>query len=645
MGKNRTDGLARRDLLKTSTALGILSSAPLTAAAQTSSPPSPARATPAHASAPIERDEHDPDTTAPSHVFDRPGSDYMVDVIKALGIEYVAANCGSSFRSLQESITVYGENRAPEYLTCLHEEASAAMAHGYSKVAGKPMAILAHNTVGLQHASMAIFNAYCDRAPMLIFAGNTLDATQRRGGAEWYHSDSDPAAFIRGFIKWDDNPVSLAHFAESTARAYRIAMTAPMGPAVISIDKKLQEAPSSRSGEPALPRFPQSIQPSADPAALDTVARMLVEAASPVLLADRLTRTQAGLNNLVALAELLQAPVVCPGGSPLTFPQLHALNQSDDGRRVIAAADVIVGLEMIDLWSSLNRLVDGPVPQTRRIARADAKVASIGMADVFIRGGAQTFQRYQEVDLAIAADAETALPYLLEAVRRRLPRARQSSFNARGQRFAEAKRRRIEQYWSDARYGWDGSPISTPRLAYEVWKAIEHKDWSLTHAPRAFTDFWDKRLPYHDLGRSGGSGVGYGAPASVGAALANKALGRFSVTIQPDGDLMFSPGVLWTAAHHKIPLLSVMHNNRAYHQEVMHLQRMACEHNRGIDACTIGTTLDNPFIDYAKLAQSMGVYAEGPITDPAELPAALRRAVAIVERGEPALLDVVTQPR
>jgi acetolactate synthase-1/2/3 large subunit len=147
------------------------------------------------------------------------------------------------------------------------------------------------------------------------------------------------------------------------------------------------------------------------------------------------------------------------------------------------------------------------------------------------------------------------------------------------------------------------------------------------------------------MGGAGGYGVGYGAPAAVGAALANKKHGRLTVNIQNDGDLMYAPGVLWTAAHHRIPLLNVMHNNRAYHQELMHVQRMANRHNRGVTRAHIGTTIDDPNIDFAILAKGMGVYSEGPITDPKDLGPAIRRAVEVVKRGEPALVDVVTQPR
>jgi acetolactate synthase-1/2/3 large subunit len=155
----------------------------------------------------------------------KPGSDFMLDVIRSLGIEYCAANPGSSFRGLHESILNYGGNKNPELLTCLHEESSAAMAHGYAKIEGKPMMIMVHGTVGLQHASMAIYNAYCDRVPIFIVAGNILDVNYRRGNAEWVHSVQDVAAMVRDYIKWDDNPVSLSHFAESAVRAYKLSMT------------------------------------------------------------------------------------------------------------------------------------------------------------------------------------------------------------------------------------------------------------------------------------------------------------------------------------------------------------------------------------------------------------------------------------
>ncbi len=189
-----------------------------------------------------------PETTgATVSVTPRCGSDFMVDVIKSLGIEYCAANPGSSFRGLQEALINYGGNSSPEWLTCCHEESSVALAHGYAKIEGKPMMVMAHGTVGLQHASMAIYNAYCDRVPVYIVLGNILDVNYRRGTAEWVHSVQDAASMVRDFVKWDDTPVTLSHFAESAVRAYKIAMTAPSEPVVIVADGELALPKASNS--------------------------------------------------------------------------------------------------------------------------------------------------------------------------------------------------------------------------------------------------------------------------------------------------------------------------------------------------------------------------------------------------------------
>jgi acetolactate synthase-1/2/3 large subunit len=200
-----------------------------------------------------------------------------------------------------------------------------------------------------------------------------------------------------------------------------------------------------------------------------------------------------------------------------------------------------------------------------------------------------------------------------------------------------------------ARYGWDSSPISLARLAAELWPLIKNEDWSLV-SPQGFIGNWPSRLwnfdkHYQYIGSQGAGGMGYGAPAAVGAALANRKYGRLSINIQTDGDLNYAPGILWTAVHHKIPLLTIMHNNRAYHQEFMFMQRMATWHNRGADRAHIGTTLTEPNIDYAQMAKAYGMYGEGPISDPKDLVAALKRGIERVKRGEPALIDVITQPR
>jgi len=579
---------------------------------------------------------------------DRTGSDFMVDVIKSLGFEYICSNPGSSFRGLQESVVNYGGNRAPEFLTCCHEESSVAMGQGYFKIEGKPVLVMAHGTVGLQHASMAIYNAYCDRVPVYIILGNTIDATTRRPGVEWAHSVQDAAAMVRDYTKWDDLPISLPHFSESAVRAYKIAMTPPMMPVVMVVDTDLQESPVSQSAKLRIPKLTLASPPQGDSGAVAEAARLLVAAENPVIVADRAARTAAGMKYLVELAELLQAPVVDQAGR-MNFPSRHPLNHSDRPGRLIAGADVILGLEVWDFWGTVNSFRDQLHRSSRLLTRPGTKLIHITAGDLYAKSNYQDFQRYAEVDLSIAADAEATLPALIEAVKRLTNADRKRAFQDRGAKLAAARQEARERVRAEAAYGWDASPISTARLAAELWEQIKNKDWSLVSEARS-ANGWAQRLwafekPYHHIGGSGGAGVGYIAPSSVGAALANRKYGRLSVSIQNDGDLMYAPGVLWTAAHHRIPILSVMHNNRSYHQEVMHIQRMANRHNRGIANSHIGTAIDNPNIDYAKLAQSMGLYGEGPITDPKDLGPAIRRGIAAVERGEPALIDVVTQPR
>jgi thiamine pyrophosphate-dependent acetolactate synthase large subunit-like protein len=514
------------------------------------------------------------------------------------------------------------------------------------------MAVMVHGTVGLQHAAMAIYNAYCDRVPVYVMAGNTIDAAERRPGVEWAHSVQDAASLVRDFTKWDDQPASLTHFAESAVRAYKIAMTPPMLPVLLVVDGKLQEDPMAGEAPPRVPRLTLAAPPQGEAGAVAEAARLLVAAENPLIIADRLARTPEGMARLVELAEVLGAPVVDQGGR-LNLPTRHPLNHTERARELVANADVILGLELTDFWGTVDGFRDQLHRTSRPLTRPGTKLVSITAGDLFVKANYQDFQRYPEVDLAIAADGEATLPALIEAVKRTATADRRRVFEERAAKLATQQRAALDRARADAANGWDASPISTARLSAElgaaVRSAVKGDEWGLV-SPVDFVSRWPLRLWSFDkhhqfLGGSGGAGVGYGAPAAVGAALAHKAQGRLAVSIQADGDLMYAPGVLWTAAHHRIPLLSVMHNNRAYHQELMHLQRMATRHNRGITRAGIGTTLENPNIDFAKIAQGMGVHAEGPIVDPKDLGPALKRAVEVVKRGDPALVDVVSQPR
>ena len=645
MRKSKNEALDRRKFLK-GAAAGAAAFAALPAAASAQ----PAESSRAGTAQPLPR-EPEAETPAELEVLtaNRTGSDFMVDVLKSLGFEYVAANPGSSFRGLHESLVNYGGNEKPEFITCCHEESSVGMAHGYAKIEGKPMAVLLHSDVGLQHSSMAVFNAFCDRVPVYLIAGNALDINSRRPGVEWDHSAQDVAAFLRDCLKWDDAPISLEHFAESAVRAYKIAMTPPTAPVLLVADGELQEGPIADDASYHIPKLARTMPPQGDSGSVAEAARLLVAAENPVILLERTARTPAGLAATVELAETLQAPVV-DLGARMNFPTRHPLNQTERSRGVIANADVILGLEALNFWGAIHSYSDQLHRSSKPIAKPDAKLISITSSDLYLKSNYQDFQRYTGVDLAMAADAEATLPSLTEAVKKLLTDDRKRMLADRGKKLAAKHEEALRRARDEAAFGWDASPITTARLCAEVWGCIRNEDWSLACEVSPWVNRWPLRLWnfdkfYQYIGSSGGFGVGYGAPAALGAALANRKYGRLTVTIQNDGDLMYAPGVLWTSAHHRIPLLSVMHNNRAYHQEVMHVQRMANRHSRGIERASIGTTITDPNIDFATVAKGMGVYSEGPITDPKDLGPAIQRALQVVKGGEPALIDAVTQPR
>ena len=435
----------------------------------------------------------------------------------------------------------------------------------------------------------------------------------------------------------------------ATIKTFGFKYTPPMAPVVLVLDATLQESPIEGKSKLSIPKLTIPAPPQGEASAVNELARLLVAAENPVLVADRLARTSAAMPLLIELAETVQAAVI-DQGSRMNFPSLHPLNQTQRAGAAIAESDLVLGLECADFWATVNALRDQLHRSTRKLTKPTAKLATITSGDLYIRSNYQDFRRLQEVDLALAADGEATLPLLIDAVKRLVTGDRKRVFQQRGAKLAEASRTTRERLRQEAAYAWDASPVSTARVTAELWAVMKNEDWSLVSNYYSEAGIWPRRLwdfnkPYQWPGHAGGGGIGYGAPSSVGAALANKKYGRFSVSLQTDGDLMYAPGVLWTAAHHRIPLLSVMLNNRSYHMELMHVQRMCNQRNRGIENGIMGSTLTDPNIDFAKIAQGMGLHAEGPITDPKDLGPALRRAAAAVKRGEPALVDVVTQPR
>ncbi len=577
----------------------------------------------------------------------RPGSDFMVDVIKTLDIDYVFTNPASSCRGVHESLVNYGGNKKPELLTCMHEESATAMCHGYYKASGKPAIALCHGTVGLQHAAMAIYNAWCDRAPVLVLVGNQANADNRQPNVPTTHSVQDPGLLVRDFTKWDDNPQSLQSFAESMVRAYKVAMTPPLEPVLIALDIDLQEDVIDTRRPLTIPKLSVVAPPQGDANAVRDAARLLAMADNPVIVADRVARTPNGIKYLVELAEALNAPVIDQFGR-MNMPNNHYLYQI--GGAAIAKSDCILGLELTDFWGTVNAMVDN-IEETRESRlKPGTKLISIGVGDLYIRANFQDFQRYQPVDIAIGADAETTLPSLVEAVKSAIPAERRALIAKRGDdaKKAHAAARDRDRV-NAAANAWDASPISSARLSAEIWAQIKNENWALVSRDSSLSN-WPHRLWTFDqhhqfIGGAGGAGIGYGLPAAVGAALAHKAAGRLAINLQNDGDAMFAPGAMWTAAHHSIPMLTIMFNNRGYHQEVMHVQRMCNRRQRGIDNAHIGTAISGPNVNYAQLASAMGQVGIGPIDNPKDLAAALKRGIDVAKGGQPALIDVVTQPR
>jgi acetolactate synthase-1/2/3 large subunit len=648
MGKKRSKGVDRRSFLS---GIGAAGAATIAAAAPTeAAEKAPAIALPTAAEARMVAQAETAQAQAAQVQFQggdawhvrNPGSDFMVDVIRQLGYEYVAAIPGSTFRGLQESVIAFPDTK-PEWLTVTHEEISGAMAHGYYKASGKPMALMVHNAVGVQHASMAVYDAWADRVPMLVMTGNYADAAQRNMGAEWYHSETDDAAALRGMLKFDDQPGSLEHFGESMLRGHGLAMTPPMGPFFIVADQALQEDgfaqfPKMRSYVPTAP-------PVADPNALAQIAKLLVAAKNPVIVVDRSVRSQGDVQNLVKLAELLQAPVVDRGGR-MNFPTNHYLWTQ---LPVVNNADVVLALDVGDLFGTVAEVPD--IPHRHKISRIKdgTQVISIDSELLASSGNYQDKQRFYQADLPVGGDSAATLPFLIEAVQRAMPDARRAQNAQRADTLRAAWHARRELDLRGAAIGWDSIPISVPRMVMEVYNQIKGHDWALVSGS-SFQENWQQRLwdftGFHQyIGSSGAAGVGYTCGASIGAALAHRSDGIIAVSIHGDGDFMMGPGFLWSAAHHKLPLLTVVHNNRAWHNETMFVQQVAGRRDRHPERGRIGTVITDPNIDYAKVAQGFGVYAEGPITTPGQLGPALARAVKMVRSGYPALVDVVSQPR
>jgi acetolactate synthase I/II/III large subunit len=576
------------------------------------------------------------------------GSDLVADVLRALGIEYAAFNPGASFRGLHDSLVNYGGDTSPRTVLCCHEEISVALAHGYAKATGRPMVAALHDVVGLQHACMAIFNAWCDRVPVLLLGGTgPMDSTRRRPWIEWIHTALVQGNHVRDIVKFDDQPSSAAAIPESLLRAYRLMGAEPCGPVYVCLDAAIQEDPLPRGV--AVPsdigRWIQQSPVQADPRGLETAAEWLASSRRPVILADRVGRSAEGARALKLLAERLHAPVV-DLGTRYNFPSDHPLEATERREELLQQADVIFAVDVVDLWGALQANAARHRP-AGYAPSADARIISLSVSELLVHSWTSDFQRMQPVDLNLIGDSRLALPALVDLVSPAGPGPAAEDRRARAENLAaEGARRRGE--WEERARGLRGAgELPLGALALALREALAGRDVVLSNSNMRG---WARRLwridqPYQYTGSSGGAGLGYGIGASLGVGLAHRGSGRIVLNLQPDGDFLYSTSALYTAAHERLPLLTIMLNNHSYYNSEEHGLRMAEHRGRPAERAGIGTRPEGPAVDFATVARGFGIASAGPVTSVEALPAALATAVEAVAAGEPYLLDVVTEVR
>ena len=588
----------------------------------------PAAGKPASAAHPslraLERPANLTGTNAPAF-----GSDVVADTLRALEIPYIALNPGASYRGLHDSIVNFLGNETPQMLLCLHEESAVALAQGYAKVTGKPMAAAVHSNVGLFHATMAIFNAWCDRQPVVVLgATGPVDAVKRRPWIDWIHTARDQGAIVRNYTKWDDQPASPAAAREALIRATWIADTAPKGPVYINLDAEMQEA---RLAEPLAPIEAARFMPLADPAAsaehVEAAAAILKAAHHPVILMGRVSRSVDGWNDRVALAEALNAKVISDLKIGCGFPTDHPLHAGapasnamvPEAIEAIKAADVILALDWVDLAGGLRNALGHEAPK--------AKIINVS-ADFHIHNGwSMDYEGLPPVDLQLPTTPDEAVPKLLAAL-------------------GGAKARKPAAVKASAEtYQPASGPLRVDDLARSLKAAVGEREVTLTHLPLSWNGAtWPFRHPLDYIGSEGGGGVGGGPGISVGAALALKGSGRLPVAICGDGDFCMGATALWTAVHYRIPLLVVVCNNRSFFNDELHQERVARLRNRPPENRWIGQRISDPDIDCAGLGRAQGAVGFDPVTKTTDLVPTFEKAVAAVEAGQVAVVDVRVEP-
>jgi acetolactate synthase-1/2/3 large subunit len=568
------------------------------------------------------------------------GSDLVVDILRSEDIPFLAINPGASFRGLHDSIVNHGGND-PEIILVPHEKVAVGIAHGYAKATGRAMGVVLHDLVGLLHGTMGIYYAHVDRTPMLVLGGaGPMDTARRRPWIDWVHTANVQNTAVREYTKWDDHPYSVGAIPDSLHRGCRIATSHPQGPVYIALDADLQEQvvegdrPSPITGDAP----PTRLGP--DPAALSAVAAELCRAVRPVIVAGYVGRDPTSWPVLVELAELLGAGVV-DTNMRHNFPSNHPLNVTGDPDEV-EAADALLLLDVKDVGQH-TQLMTKEVRGDRPHIAPGARVLEVGFGDLGIPAWSAHYGSPFRADVRVAADATLALPMLLaECARLVAADGREEARAERRSRLRQAHGRRRARWLAKAEMHAEGKAMSAARLVLEVGRAIEGHDWVLTAGTgRGWASkLWNFDQPHRHVGRALGTATQIGI--SLGVALAHRGSGRLVVDLQPDGDLMFDAGALWVAAHHRIPMLAVMVNNRAYNNDWEHQKTMARERGNPGENAAIGITIDDPAPDFAGLARSMGWHGQGPIHRPEDIGKAIGAAVAVIdETGMPALVDIV----
>jgi thiamine pyrophosphate-dependent acetolactate synthase large subunit-like protein len=552
------------------------------------------------------------------------GSDVVADTLRALEIPYIAVTPGASYRGLHDSIVNYLGNSMPQMLLCVHEESAVAIAHGWAKVTGKAIAAAVHSNVGLQHATMAMFNAWCDRMPVVVLgATGPVDAVKRRPWIDWIHTARDQGSLIRGYTKWDDQPASPGAAREAILRGAWIANTAPQGPVYINLDAEMQEA---KLAEPLPPidaaRYTPAVTTAAPADLVQQAAALLKSAEQPVILSGRTSRSEDAWNARVALAEALNARVITdlkigasfPTNHPLYVGAAHAL--TPDSAEVLRAADLILSLDWVDLAGALKLAPPSPA----------AKVVQVSLDYRIHNGWSMDYQGLPPVDLFISADPDAVVPELAKAL-------------------GADSRPRVAPSPRAAVAADDPPGFTNEHIARVLKKIVGGRPMTLTHLPISWEDrWWTFRHPLDFLGSDGGGGVGGGPGISVGAALALKNSGRLPVAVCGDGDFLMGVTAVWTAVHYKIPLLFVIANNRSFYNDELHQERVARMRERPIENKWIGQRMADPEIDIAAMGRAQGALGFGPITNTTDLAPALEKAIGAVDAGGVAVVDVRVDP-